>query len=139
MAEIGYCGDDCELCPRYIATKSGDRGKLEKAAVLWQNVGLTDKLATPEEMICHGCASLEKCHYNDIRNCAKDKMIDNCGECIEYPCEKINAVFEKTDAYARQCKETCTASDYHRLNEAFFLKKRRLDAIHFKCRSADQR
>ena len=130
MAYIGYCGDDCEQCPRYIATKSGDRGKLKEAAELWQKVGLNDKIVTPEEMICHGCASLEKCHYNDIRECAKNKKIDNCGKCIEYPCEKINAVFDKTSSYAHQCKEACTASDYERLNEAFFLKKKRLDAIH---------
>ena len=65
MAYIGYCGDDCEQCPRYIATKSNDRRQLNEAAVLWQKVGLRENFATPEEMVCHGCASLEKCHYND--------------------------------------------------------------------------
>lgn len=33
MAYIGYCGDDCEQCPRYIATKRGERGKMKEAAV----------------------------------------------------------------------------------------------------------
>jgi hypothetical protein len=80
MAETGYCGDDCELCPRYIATKSKNREKLKEAAILWKKVGLKDHTATPEEMICSGCASLETCHYNDICECARDKDIDNCGK-----------------------------------------------------------
>ena len=130
MAYIGYCGDDCELCPRYIATKSNDREKLKEAAILWKKVGLKDQIVTPEEMICNGCASLEKCHYNDIRECAEDKEIGNCGKCNEYPCVKINEVFEKTRSYAQQCKEMCGSNDYKRLYKAFFSKKERLDAIH---------
>jgi hypothetical protein len=132
MANIGYCGDDCDLCPRYIATKSGDRGKLMEAAVLWKKVGLKDKIVPPEGMICHGCSTLEMCHYNEIRECAKRKDINNCGKCGEYPCDKIKAVFDKTSAYAQRCKDACEAGDYERLNEAFFLKKKRLDAIHSK-------
>ena len=139
MAYIGYCGDDCEQCPRYIATKSNDREKLKEAAVLWRKVGLRENIAKPEEMICHGCASLETCHYNDIRECGKAKQIDNCGKCMEYPCNKINAVFEKTGFYAQQCKEACAASDYERLNKAFFLKKERLDAVHLKHTSVDKK
>jgi hypothetical protein len=130
MAYIGYCGDDCEQCPRYIATKSNDRDKLKEAAILWKKVGLNDQIVTPEKMICNGCASLEKCHYNDIRKCVKDKEISNCGKCKVYPCDKINAVFEKTISYAQQCKKTCSLNDYECLNKAFFLKKDRLDAIH---------
>jgi len=127
---IGFCGDDCELCPRFIATKSNDREKLKEAAILWEKVGLNDQIATPEEMICNGCASLEKCHYNDIRECAKDKEISNCGKCNDYPCDKINGVFEKTRSYDQQCKEACTSNDYECLKKAFFLKKDKLDAIH---------
>lgn len=138
MAKIRYCGDDCELCPRYIATKTADREKLKEVAVLWQKTGLTDNLTTCEEMICHGCASLEKCHYNDIRRCAKNRDINNCGECTQYVCDKINVVFEKTAAYALQCKATCSASDYEQLNNAFFLKKGRLDAIHLRYRSSEE-
>ncbi|NNK84195.1 MAG: DUF3795 domain-containing protein [Desulfobacterales bacterium] len=133
MANIGYCGDDCELCPRYIATESNDREKLKEAAFLWKKVGLTDQIVTPEEMICNGCASLEKCHYNDIRECVRDKEISNCGKCNDYPCDKINEVFEKTSSYAQKCKETCASNDYECLNKAFFLKKNRLDAIHLEC------
>jgi len=130
VSYIGYCGDDCELCPRYIGTKSNDRGKLKEAAILWEKVGFSDQIVTPEEMICDGCASLDRCHYNDIRECAKDREISNCGKCNEYPCVKINEVFKKTSSYAQKCKETCSSNDYERLNKAFFSKKERLDSIH---------
>jgi len=130
MAYIGYCGDECELCPRYIATKSNDGEKLKEAAILWKKVGLHDQIVTPEEMICYGCASLEQCHYNDIRECARDKGISNCGKCNDYPCDKINEIFDKTSSYARQCKETCNLKDYECLHNAFFSKKDRLDEIH---------
>lgn len=130
MDNIGYCGDDCELCPRYIATKSNDVEKLKKAAVLWEKVGLNDKIVTPEEIICNGCASLEQCHYNDIRECAKDKEISNCGKCNDYSCDKINEVFNRTAFYSKQCKKMCDIKDYECLHKAFFSKKDRLDAIH---------
>ena len=89
MTYIGYCGDDCELFPRYIATQSNDVEQLKQAAILWKIVGLSDHLVPPEEMICNGCASLEKCHYNNIRECNRDKEISSCGKCTEYPCDKL--------------------------------------------------
>jgi len=130
MAYIGYCGDDCELCPRYIATQSNDVEKLKEAAVLWKKAGLHDQIVPPEKMICNGCAALEQCHYNDIRECAKDKKISNCGKCNDYPCEKINEVFNKTSSYAKQSKKMCDSKDYQCLHNAFFSKKDKLDSIH---------
>ncbi len=130
MAYIGYCGDDCELCPRYIATKSNDVEKLKEAAILWEKVGLHDCIFPPEKMICNGCTSLEQCHYQNIRECAMDKEISSCGECPGYPCDQINAVFDKTNFYAKQWKEKCDSKDYQCLHNAFFFKKERLDAIH---------
>ena len=51
MAYIGYCGDDCDLCPRYIATKSNDSKKSKEAAILLEKVGLNNHIVSPEEMI----------------------------------------------------------------------------------------
>ena len=66
------------------------------------------------------------------RECAINKDIDNCGKCNDYPCARINEVFEKTSSYAQKCKETCSSNDYKRLYKAFFSKKERLDSIHLK-------
>ncbi len=130
MALIGYCGDDCEECPRYIATQTNDREALKAAAVLWHKVGLRDEVANPEEMICHGCAALDSCHYNDVRGCARERDVSNCGKCDVYPCDKLHLVFDKTHSYANKCRQTCDPQDYQILKRAFFEKKKRLDAIH---------
>jgi len=130
MTFIGFCGDNCVLCPRYIATKSGDIHDLEKVRDLWVRVGWRDEVTNPEEVACGGCASVISCRYDNVRICAKGKGITNCGECTDYPCQEIIKVFEKTKSYERKCKEVCSPSEYQRLNKAFFLKKQTLDAIH---------
>lgn len=130
MTLIGFCGDNCGLCPRYIATKSGDIHNLEKVWDLWVRVGWRDKDTSPEEVACSGCTSVISCRYDNVRICAKNKGITNCGECIDYPCQEIIKVFEKTESYERKCKEVCSPSEYERLYKAFFLKKQTLDAIH---------
>ena len=130
MAYIAYCGDDCESCPRYTATKSNDVRGLEAAAILWQKAGYHDRLITPEEMICHGCHSLEQCYYGELRECARGRGIRNCGECNEYPCDRINKVFDKTSSDAARCKDILSADEYECLYQAFFAKKDVLEAIH---------
>jgi len=129
MALIGFCGDNCGLCPRYIATKSGDIHRLEKERDLWVKVGWRDKDTSPEEVACSGCTSVISCRYDNVRICAKNKGITNCGECIDYPCQEIIKVFKKTGSYERKCKEVCSPGEYERLYKAFFLKKQTLDAI----------
>jgi len=130
MSYIGYCGDDCQLCPRYIATKNNDVKKLKEAAALWKKVGFFYQINSSEEMICYGCASSEGCHYDNIRECTRERKISNCGKCDTYPCDNINAVFEKTRLYAEQCKKMCNIKDYQCLHQAFFTKKDKLDSIH---------
>ncbi len=130
MTLIGFCGDNCALCPRYIATKSGDIHHLEKVRDLWVKVGWRDAATSPEEVACSGCTSVKSCRYDNVRICARDKGITNCGECIDYPCREIIKVFEKTKSYERKCKRVGSPSEYQILNKAFFLKKQTLDAIH---------
>ncbi len=130
MILIGFCGDNCGLCPRYIATKSRGIHHLEKARDLWVRVGWRDKDTSPEEVACSGCTSVKSCRYDNVRICAKNKGITNCGECMDYPCQKIIKVFKKTESYERKCKEVCSRSEYESLYKAFFLKKETLDAIH---------
>lgn len=129
MAEIGFCGDNCSLCPRYLATKSEDKDKLIEVAALWIRAGWRDEVVAPDQMECYGCASIKWCRYDHIRTCAQEKGIQNCGECKEYPCDEILQVFKKTDSYAKRCKTTCSEKDYKILNEAFFRKRDTLDTI----------
>lgn len=130
MKIIGFCGDNCSACPRYIATQSGDEEQLKKAAEMWKIVGWRETTVPPNEMICHGCASVEWCRYENIRKCAVKKGIVNCGLCEDYPCKKIKEVFEQTEHYKKACEEICSKEDYECFQKAFFSKKDILDKIH---------
>jgi len=132
MNDIGFCGDDCSRCPRYIATMNNNPSELKKVADLWIRVGWRDEGTPIEEMICYGCSSVRWCRYDNIRNCARGIGISNCGECANYPCDEIFQVFQKTESYAKQCKETCSKEDYICLTEAFFFKCKKLNEINKK-------
>lgn len=129
MLKLAFCGDDCNLCPRYIATQSGDVEQLKEAASMWKKAGWRDGIVPPEEMVCYGCILVKWCRYNDIRKCAEDKGIDNCGKCDDYPCKKMEKVFEQSESYAKQCKNSFSREDYERLDKAFFSKRQNLDKV----------
>ena len=91
MSYISYCGLLCNECPLYIATKNNDLQAKERLAVECSTEAIT---FTAEDMTCEGCF----CHKNDrskmcgdceIRKCAKNKAVENCGLCSEYPCEIV--------------------------------------------------
>lgn len=125
--KLGFCGDNCSVCPRYVATQSGDVEQLRKVAVLWYRVGLRDEVVPPEELTCHGCSTENLCAYEDVRECAIEKGVKNCGECEDYPCEKVLKVFKWTESFVERCKEKCSEEEYESLRKAFFSKKENLD------------
>ena len=79
------CGLFCPACSNFIATQE-EPGKLEKRA---------KKLDRPlEDLKCHGCRSdrlyifcKEECI---MRECAAEKGVDFCGDCLEYPCDALS-------------------------------------------------
>lgn len=129
MTKIGYCGDNCLSCPRYTATISNNIEKLKETALMWKRVGWRDTILNIDEIKCGGCKTVTWCRYNDIRMCAIDRQLNNCGECGQYPCNKINLVFKKTALYARECQGIFTKEDFTILSKAFFTKKQNLDLI----------
>jgi len=128
LLELGSCGDDCNYCPRYIATRSGDIEQLKKLAALWKMAGWQDTIVSPEEMVCRGCSSINRCTLG-IRECAIGKGVDNCGNCDDYPCEKISNIFKENNLLADKCKELLSEEDNKLFHKAFFSKKERLDSI----------
>ena len=128
MEHLAFCGDDCSICPRYTATQGGDIAGLRKAAEIWYAMGVRDVIKSPEDMFCHGCLTIAKCTYG-IRECAQGKGVDNCGRCDDYPCDRVQQAFEKTKGYELICQARCAQEDYNLLQEAFFKKKEKLDAI----------
>jgi len=130
MKVIGFCGDNCSACPRYIATQSGNEEKLKETTEMWKRAGWRNTNVSPQEMICYGCASVEWCRYNSIRKCALKKGIDNCGKCRNYPCKEITDVFKQTDYYKKTCEKNCSKEDNEFFLRAFFSKRDILDKIH---------
>jgi hypothetical protein len=141
MLKLAYCGDDCNLCPRYIATQSGSEEQLKKIAVLWKTLGWRETVLPPEEMVCHGCTSvkLKLCKYSIIRECAQDKGLENCGKCRNYPCSEIEKVFEQSKIYAKSLKEKYPKDVCELVERAFFLKKQKLDSAHTEYLSGQER
>ena len=129
MPGLGFCGDDCNYCPRYIATRSGDVERLKEVAALWKIIGWRDTIVSPEEMTCRGCSSVNRCTLG-IRECALEKGIENCGKCNDYPCEKILKIFKENNLLADNCKELLSEKDNECFQKAFFDKKERLDRIY---------
>jgi hypothetical protein len=142
LPKLGFCGDNCDICPRYLATQSGDVEQLRKVAALWYKVGLRDRVVSPEELICHGCSStwhsgLERreCAFRTVQECALEKGVENCGKCEDYPCETVSCVFEKVGPFAESIRGRCSKEEYDCLRKAFFSKKENLDRVNREWRS----
>ena len=128
VLKTGCCGDICEICPRYTATKSGDLKRLEEVAKLWKIVGWRDDRVAPKELTCYGCASVSHCDLG-MKDCVLERGIDNCGQCHEYPCARLLDIFENNKKEAGICKSQFSSKDFQIFQEAFFSKKERLDKI----------
>lgn len=128
---IGICGNNCTYCPRYIATQNGGLQELDKVKELWVHLGLRDPdFRFPiKDMACQSCMSENKCAYTELHSCVRTKELENCGSCDKYPCELINAAFNKSDILKVRAIEVCTAEEMDMLNRAFFSKKEYLDHI----------
>lgn len=125
---ISACGNDCSLCPRFMPKTHAE---LSATAKLWYEIGYRDRIVLNEEIACYGCRENNWCRY-DIVKCTYSRGISNCGECKEYPCEKINQTFISTMKWEPRCKEVCTNDEYETFDKAFFHKKNYLDRQHFK-------
>ena len=86
---IVFCGLDCTECPAYNATKEDDTERLAELAKQW---------STPEtrfevrDLICDGCHSprtFKWCGECPIRLCGLDRGLENCAQCGDYHCEKL--------------------------------------------------
>jgi len=123
--KYGFCGDVCELCPRYTATQSGDPERLTAVAGLYRRLGWRDEAIDPEELRCTGCAENTSCVLG-IRDCALERKVDHCGQCGEYPCGTMDRALELSARFEALCRERTSAEEYAVLKKAFFEKKENL-------------
>jgi len=93
---LAFCGIDCTECPAYIATQQDDQEQLKKTAEGWSS---PESKIAPEDIICDGCLPDEKRLASftsecQVRRCAIERGIENCGLCDDYPCESLEKVWD---------------------------------------------
>jgi len=70
---------------------------------------------TSAEIKCLGCRSTKKspgyAPKCDVRKCANARMLQSCGLCKSYPCDKITAMFNETPKYGLREKYLNTVRD----------------------------
>lgn len=85
---IGYCGYNCHLC----AARSDDINVRRKLVDAWRKY-LGHQHYTAENVACEGCKSEgdkiadKQC---EARPCAREKGLESCAQCDEFPCKKMS-------------------------------------------------
>ena len=102
--------------------------ELSETALLWYKIGCRDRVVSNDEIKCYGCRPENVCAYK-IVECTKSRGISNCGECDEYPCDKIIKAFDRTADFEARCREICTEKEYEILKNSAFCKQDNLDRI----------
>jgi hypothetical protein len=98
------CGRDCFNCPFYLARNN------EKFRMVFAEKMKLD----PKEISCEGCRNIEgKCqvlkNYGfdgncKIYNCFKDKGIEFCYECNDFPCNLLHPLADRSDKFPHNLK-----------------------------------
>ena len=111
---IGCCGIVCSNCDIYKATQNDDddlRAIIFERQMEWGHGDRFQKLYgrehTLEDIHCNGCPVengsafwyIDNCR---MRACALDKNLENCAHCAEYPCENLQAFFDKSHVNAKK-------------------------------------
>jgi hypothetical protein len=90
---IAYCGINCAECDAYKATQNNDQALREKTAAEWTKAHNFN--FTPDMINCTSCkgngVQVGYCSQCEIRKCASEKGLVNCGACAEFKtCKIIN-------------------------------------------------
>lgn len=95
---IGYCGIACSDCPVLTATQKNDDAERKRVAEIFTKQ--YGKEYKPEDINCDGCIGdspriFSYCNVCEMRKCGREKNVENCAHCTEYPCEKLSQLFSK--------------------------------------------
>lgn len=105
---IAYCGLDCDKCDAYLATINNDQALREKTAKLWAQ--LNNAPILPEHINCEGCCmDGAKTLFCDslcaIRQCALQKGVTICGDCLEFDnCSTVGVILENNPSALNNLK-----------------------------------
>jgi hypothetical protein len=93
---LAVCGLVCTDCPAYQATQANDQAWLEQVATQWREEFQAPNI-TAEYARCNGCLAQDAklcghCSECNVRLCAVERGLENCGLCPDYGCEKITTL-----------------------------------------------
>ena len=91
-----YCGLICSECGAYIAKQTDDDELRQKTAEAWTS---PDYPVSEEEINCDGCKSedsvlFKHCDMCEVRACAMERGVETCAHCDDYPCLKLQALWD---------------------------------------------
>ena len=94
---IAFCGITCTQCPAYLATQEDSDGQRTAVARLWTEQFQSE--VKPGDINCDGCQAkggrlFTFCQLCGIRKCGRDRELENCGCCDDYPCQKVSFVLD---------------------------------------------
>ena len=120
---ISVCGDDCAVCPRYIARTDEE---LRETAVFWYRAGWRDHVVSNAEIRCTGCGCRPTCSFM-LLPCARDHGVSACRDCPEFECDKVRDTFARSDEKQRQCESACESPEEFRMFcRAFYEKEKNM-------------
>jgi len=90
---IAYCGLNCAECGAYLAKQNNDQALRIETAAKWKEAHGANY--APEMINCDSCkgigALVPHCTECEVRKCAVEKCVVNCGTCDEFKtCKTIN-------------------------------------------------
>lgn len=120
---ISICGDDCAVCPRYLARTDDE---LHETAVFWHNAGWRDHVVTNDEIRCTGCGCRPTCTFM-LLPCAKEHGVSVCRDCGEFPCDRIRSTLVGSDEKKQGCRKACECEEeFAMFVRAFYEKEKNI-------------
>ncbi len=104
---LGACGLECRECSIYLARS--DENVAHDVMDWFIEMGWLDGEMDVEEFMsdgpyCLGCHGDRDTHWSPdcwiLHCCVDEKGLDNCSECDEFPCERLERWAENDDGYA---------------------------------------
>lgn len=80
---LAYCGLYCGACSFKVAYEENRREHLQQMPARY------DKLKDMVLEDCPGCRLENQCGNCAMRDCAREKELDHCAQCDEFPCDHV--------------------------------------------------
>ena len=109
---IAYCGLNCAKCDIY---EPGHGNKKKRDEILARLKQKRNRIFKPEQIACGGCRGPLNAHWDEdckMMLCAKNKKIQYCFQCKEFPCSILKAF--ASDGVSHHKK---TVENLHRMKQ----------------------